>query len=467
MRQPADLGAAWTEFQGVELVDARLEQRLLSLVECLAKDPGASFPESLGSGAALEGAYRFFRNERVVFEDILEPHRQRALERVEKESLVLAVHDSSEFRFAGQKHRDGLGHLNRSGQGFLGHFSLLVSADGSRRPLGVAAIDAIAAEQTTEPRSRAERALDENRQSTRWLRQARCVSELVGDRAKVIHVEDREGDIYANLAGLLSDGERFVIRVAQDRSLDKGKRLFQRLRRLNASLQRTVDLPERGKRRSSTDAKRHPPRAKRTAVLHIAAAKLQLKRPRKTCKEGPDFIDAHFVRVFEPNPPRGDVPVEWMLVTTEPIETESQLNFIVDTYRARWVVEEYFKVLKAGCAYESRQLESLHGLLNALAIFAVLAWRLLLLKQLERTTNAQPLEEVTPAQIEVLKAKKYLAAKRDVTTGDVLSAIARLGGHLKNNGEPGWLVLWRGYRKLLLLEEGWSLVPRKPRSDQS
>jgi hypothetical protein len=128
----------------------------------------------------------------------------------------------------------------------------------------------------------------------------------------------------------------------------------------------------------------------------------------------------------------------------------------VDCYRARWVIEEYFKAIKTGCQYESRQLETAESLLNALAIFAPVAWRLLLLRHLARCDgNATATDALTAKQVQVLKAvaKKPLPAKP--TARDAMLAIAALGGHLKNNGDPGWLVLGRGLHDLLLLELGW------------
>jgi hypothetical protein len=128
----------------------------------------------------------------------------------------------------------------------------------------------------------------------------------------------------------------------------------------------------------------------------------------------------------------------------------------VDCYHARWVIEEYFKAIKTGCQYESRQLETAESLLNALAIFAPVAWRLLLLRHLARSDGkATATDALTAKQVQVHKAvaKKPLPAKP--TAREAMLAIAALGGHIKNNGDPGWLVLGRGLHDLLLLELGW------------
>lgn len=153
-----------------------------------------------------------------------------------------------------------------------------------------------------------------------------------------------------------------------------------------------------------------------------------------------------------------------MLITTEAIDTQDQVERIVDHYRARWTIEEFFKALKTGCAVEKRQLETYAALRNALAVFSVIAWRLLLLRTASRHTPSAPAEAVATArQLRLLRSLKRLDHPRvrgveppeHATAHDVLLAVAKLGSHLKQNGPPGWQVLGRGYDSLLLLEVGW------------
>jgi hypothetical protein len=159
--------------------------------------------------------------------------------------------------------------------------------------------------------------------------------------------------------------------------------------------------------------------------------------------------------------------VEWTLATTEPIATVADIERIVDVYSARWVIEEYFKAIKTGCAYEKRQLESMHTLLNGLAVFVPIAWRLLLLRTLARDASDEPATNVlTDTQLAVLRATVKPPPPNNATVREAMLAVARLGGHIKNNGEPGWAVLGRGFQKLLAREEGW-IAALHARSDQS
>ena len=133
-----------------------------------------------------------------------------------------------------------------------------------------------------------------------------------------------------------------------------------------------------------------------------------------------------------------------------------------------WAIEEFFKALKTGCAYEKRQLETFHALRNALALFAPLAWQLLLLRTEAQHRPRTPASVVLGEDhIAVLRAAGRRPLPPQPSTSDVLLAIAALGGHLRRNGEPGWLVLGRGLEKLEVLTAGWCLRKSSETSDQS
>jgi hypothetical protein len=129
---------------------------------------------------------------------------------------------------------------------------------------------------------------------------------------------------------------------------------------------------------------------------------------------------------------------------------------VVQAYRTRWIIEEFFKALKTGCAMEDRELESLHTLTNVLALCIPIAYQLLAVRHLARTNPAAPAADVfTPTQIEILQAKTKLGPNPTALQG--LEAVAYLGSHFDpfSKKMPGWRVLSRGMQRLLALEEGW------------
>lgn len=452
-RKRAGVPTISAELSEADLGDERLNRRLGLLAERLAERPGESFPKALDD-AELEAAYRFFGNDRVSPEAILAPHFRQTGRRAAEHDRVLVVHDTTQFDFPGASKREGLGRLIRpAAQGFFGHFSLALSAEGTRLPLGLLALEtvfrldkSIGHKNWTRDKSRGERA--------RWLNCVDDAQTLLSGRTKAIHLMDREGDSYALLAGLTERRCDFVIRAFQDRVLvgKDAARLREVARAAKPSLRREVQLSPRP-RIAGPKGERHPARRFRVAKLSIAALSIELPRTGDASRDAASTLAVNVVHVSEKKPPVGDAPVEWFLLTNLPIDTPEAIAFAVDCYRARWMIEEFFKALKTGCQYEKRQLESADSLLNALAIFAPVAWRLLLLRHLARSDGKS--NALTPTQLAVLRAVSKQPLPAHPTPKEALLAVARLGGHIKNNGDPGWIVLGRGLHDLLVMEMAW------------
>jgi hypothetical protein len=437
------------------------------LADRIAERPSESFPNALDD-AELEAAYRFFGNEQVTPDAILAPHDRQTARRAVEVARVVVAHDTTQFEFGGQTKREGLGRLIKpAAQGFFGHFSLAMSADGARRPLGLLALEtvfrlkkSIGKKNWTRDQSLGE--------SARWLRAVEAVERQLDGRVEAIHVMDREGDQYSLLAALDESKRAFVIRSFQDRRLsgEDEARLRVVASAAKVTLRREVPLSPRP-RLFGPKADRHPARRHRVARLTFAATSVELKRPHDGRETTSPSLRVNVIHVLEPKPPQGEPAVEWFLLTSLPIDTADAIAFAVDCYRARWTIEEFFKALKTGCQFEKRQLESAHSLLNALAIQAPVAWRLLLLRHLARSDKRAPASSaLTLQQLEVLRAVARKPLPRRPTAREAMLAVAGLGGHLKSNGDPGWLVLGRGMHDLLLLELGWRARDAQ-RSDQS
>lgn len=441
------------EVAEAELGDARLTRRLGQLIDTLSDRPGESFPKALND-AELEAAYRFFGNAKVTPEAILAPHFRQTARRASAHRDVLVVHDTTQFEFGGEVKREGLGRLIRPGQGFFGHFALATSADGQREPLGLLGLETMFRLDELSSKPRKERP---NRgESARWRASIENAAALLPKGVRAIHVMDREADSYAILSALDHAGCAYVIRSFQDRLLaDEETHLRAAAKATKRVVERDVPLS----RRPVIDGpkgQRHPARRERVAKLSFAAKSIEIARTSDAKTAPSPTLALNVIYVFERKPPPGEPAVEWFLLTNLPIKKPDEVAYAVDCYRGRWTIEEYFKALKTGCQYEKRQLESAHALLNALAILAPVVWRLLLLRHLGRHAPKRPAASaLTPSQLDVLRAVARRPLPNPPTVRDAMLAIAGLGGHLPNNGDPGWLVLGRGMHDLLLLELGW------------
>ena len=454
-RRPADLAA---EMSGAEFGDARLSRRLGKIVEAVQGAPDRSFP-SLFDDGQLEGAYRFFNNEAVTPEAVLRPHVAATVARMAAESIALVVHDTSTMSFDPDGARRGLGRVRSVGQAFFAHVSLALSGDGTRMPLGVVAL--FHHVRKGEQKKKKVKAKDNpDNERARWGRQVTAVASLGVDRSRVVHVMDREADDFALFAQLTGGGDRFVIRLAHNRLLAKNddgfEKLAQAVTQMHSLAEREVPLTRRPAGSRSPQQRRiHPVREGRLAKLAFGATTVVLRRPSPQPKTLPETLSVNVVRVWEIDAAKGETPVEWILLTTEPISTAEQILQVVDWYRARWVIEEFFKAIKTGCAYDTRQFETLEGLLNVLATFLPVAWRLLLMRTQARVAPEAKATTVLPkAMLAVLRVFTRIKLPAKPSARDALFAVAALGGHQKNNGDPGWITLARGYEKLRTLTEG-------------
>jgi hypothetical protein len=447
-RKKAPVPSAMAEFEGAELGDARRAARLLKFVEAMQDNPAAGFPRAARTIAEREANYRLLNNERVEMDALLAPHVRQTVARVKAQpGRPLLLVDTTEFVFAGEADREGLDRLGANRQGFDAFVALATTE--TRQPLGVVSIS------TVEGKGRVG--------AEEWAGAVDGAAERLSGLDPIC-VIDREGDAYALFAFLIATRRDFVIRVAHDRWVREHDGAAKELLRAIAArapilLEREVKLSRRTKIGKAPDARRrHPPREGRDATLTVRATTVTLPRPPKQRAPLPSSLEVHLVQVLEENPPAGEPPVEWLLFTTLPIADAAAVGRIVDAYRARWTIEEYFKALKSGCAYEQRQLESRHALLNALGILAPLAWRLLAMRSVG-DADCPASSFLDEDELHVLRKLSH-----DVKLGpspraaDALLAIALLGGHFKQNGRPGWKVIWAGFQKVLDTAKGYRLA---------
>ena len=466
MRLPAGAEARVVkELTKVALGDERRTRRACAVIAKLVRSPAASLPVMLGSDAELQGCYRLLNNRAVSMQELLAGHIEATAERAMKAGRVLVVHDTTECAFAHLSPKE-VGYLQTGKAGFKLHVSLVLDAHASRRPLGVVAAETLhrasrSKRQWATRASGSATARMEDRESQRWWRGVSAAGEALKRCERVIHVADREGDSYELMAKLEATKQRFVIRVRTDRRArldesDPWSPIRQIAAACEGTLERDVPLSRRQSKATKSMTGAHLPRTARRARLQFAATRITIARPRYLRDEPPELM-LNLVCVRELDPPPGEAAVEWLLYTTEPIDTEAQVASVVDDYRARWTIEEFNAALKTGCAYEDRELESRHALLAMLALSLPVACEVLALRSVARMRPSAPAMDVlNEQQLQVLRALGPHRLGAASTAREALLAVAAIGGHLRRNGEPGWKVLQRGMTLLLAYEVGWA-----------
>jgi hypothetical protein len=469
---------AWAidEMKTADLNDKRLNDRLREVLSQLAARPTASIPEACGGRAEMDAAYRLFDNEKATFEKILQPHVDATRQRIAAQPVVLLVQDTTEADLTRpQQQVKGAGPLDgASRRGALLHPLHAFTPDGT--PLGTLA--AIAWTREEEPinasLSRAQRAATpiEAKESHRWLttlQQAQAEAEHCPN-TKLISVADSEADIYEFVDQGMREPRRcdWIVRGCQDRALlsEEGEKAREKHLRDTLLAQpvlftKTIQVRGRQAKVSCETRGRRQPRQSRPAEVEVRAGSVTLRPPWRADRKLPPLtINAVLVR--EINPPPEEEPIEWLLLTSLPIDTIEAVRQIVQYYCVRWMIEVFFRVLKSGCRIEERRLEELDRWLTCLAVYLVAAWRTLYVCRLGRgcpDLNCEAIFE--PAE---WKSVWKVVRREDPPTEPpaletMVHLVAQLGGYVKRkrSDPPGPQTVWLGLQRMHDFALAWEL----------
>ena len=435
-----------------------LLRRVQFCVEALDRTPAASLPE-IFAPTDYVACSRMLNNPRMHEAPLFDALARETAVQVAAEPLVVVVHDTTSFSFPGEVLRRGLGRLKSKDQGFLAHVALAVRPDDTRWVFGLAHLEAyVRTEAPARALPREVRETRESHEGLRWGRGVTAASRALG-AVEQIHVMDREGDAYGPLAQMCRALQRFVVRQRQARRVTEPGVVPSPRRacptstmRVHASAVHTtlqVPLQPRATPKEPKRRKEHPGRAARMATVELRATAVHLARPSGADERLPVSLPVNVVEVLERDPPAGEEPVHWVLLTSEPIGTASEVERVVRLYGQRWIVEEFFKALKTGCSFEARQVESYEALLVLLALLIPSATRLLNYRSVAHAAPQRPAEQIADADtLALLRASPRARLPEHATAQQLLLAIAALGGHRPSNGPPGWLLLYRGLRAL-------------------
>jgi hypothetical protein len=464
------------ELQTVDLGDERLDARFEILLSALGSRPNLSIPAACGGNPELKAAYRFFDNDKVTFDEVLRPHADQTLRRVAQQRVVLLVQDSSEADLTRpQRQVAGAGTLDGSRRGFLLHEMQAFTPGGV--PLGTVWAevlnrtgDAPQAPEAQKERDRKHAPIEE-KESLRWLsglRAARDVAQRLPD-VSCVCVGDSEADVYELFCEPRGEHPlHWLVRACQDRALQENpdeaplspSGLHLRGQVLTAPVLYQVELLVRG-REAKTGVEtrgRRQSRQARRATVEVRAAGVTLRPPWRHDRQLP-AVTVNVVLVSEVNPPAGEPAVEWLLVTTLPIDTPEQVRAVVQYYCVRWGIEVLFRTLKSGCRIEERRLEDVERVLPCLGLYLIVAWRTLFVCRMGQECPEMDCEAVFEASewkavwVAVHRQQPPVRAPR---LGEMVRLIARLGGYVeRKNSQPGPQTVWIGLQRLYDLAWAW------------
>jgi len=457
---------AWIdeELATLKLGDLRLDKRAHRILDRFASKPSLSIPAACdGQEAEREATYRFFANEKVDEYEFHRAHCDSTTQRMTAYPVVLLVQDTTEFDYTRPNEVVvGAGPLTYKSQiGFHTHAQVAFTPE--RLCLGT--IDAYTwgrdPEKFATRKQKHAKVPIQDKESYRWVlayERACEVAEQVPN-TQVISVGDAENDIYECFSASVSTEPPrradWIIRACQlDRCLAANEEHPQLLPALQARRPLGTFVMEITKKEG---------RSARTATMEVRSTSVTLHRPQRPGGQPrlPE-VKINVVGVHETTPPAGEKPVEWVLLTSLPVDTFEQACLIADYYACRWQIEIFFKVLKSGCQVEKLQLMTADRIKPCLAMYMIVAWRVMYATMLGRECPDLSCEVIfSEAEWKSVWTvqKQQPLPKAAPSLGVFMKLVGQLGGHTgkRCDGALGAKRMWIGLQRTTDFGYAWRL----------
>lgn len=416
----------------------------------------------LANTAAERMSYeRWIRNKAVTLGNLIETETKRISVQVSGRH-VLALQDTTEFDY--QAHAGRVKNLGTLGEkrniGFLLHPLLVMDAQ-TGSCLGAGAIKIWTRSKEGKAHHHPRELLIEEKESYRWITTAEKGKKSLEKAKQVTLIGDRENDIYEYWDRIPDERTYVLTRGCHDRRLTNGKKIREYLNEMKASCCYQIEITREIRKK----------REKRLAELEIRYAEVEIRKP-EHCKDrtAAKKIRLRVVWVKEEHPPEGEEGIDWLLLTTHPVEDVEKAKQIIEWYQRRWDIEQIFRLMKRqGMNIESSQVESgtnlmklgVMGLCAAIKIFE-------LVKAREGQTQQKTLEVFNEEEQALLKellptlegkTQKQKNPYPAENLGWAAWIIARLGSWhgTKSEGLPGPIVMGRGLQRFYEIYIGWKL----------
>jgi Transposase DDE domain len=410
-----------------------------------------------GSRAQEVRFNRFLGNPKVTTAQVIESWSDGTVAAVE-DRHILAIQDTSEINFATTvERRRGLGEIGKgNGRGVLLHPMLAVDAENGSC-LGLLSGQVW----TRKGRRTVSHDLRDlpDRESQRWIATALAAKPLLAKAAMVSVLGDRESDIFALYARVAEQRFHVIARSMHDRKLADGTGLYAASEGMAAVERRAIVLPARAQR------------AETVVPLELRFGAVNLARPQtRFLRHLPKSLPLTLIDVRESEPQTGTEPLHWRLLTTHPVANPEQAWRIVEWYKRRWLIEQFFRILKTqGIKLEDSQIATADRLLKLVAIAAKAAVITLQLLQARDGHGRQPVRLAFDADeiatLAALNQKLEAQSKRlkNPHPPDRLAwaawIIGRLGGWdgYPSSKPPGPITMKHGLEYFFAVAVGWSL----------
>lgn len=451
---------AYEEFINLGINCGRTIKRFIRTMTTLSHKINESIAAASDNKAEAKAIYRLIDNDKVTEQVVLDAHRKATIRRMKEsgERIILSVQDTTMLNYTSHKKTEGLGDFGAGpdDKGLIVHSSLAVTTRG----IALGLLD-----QKIWTRDPAERGKCqekkrqkpiEDKESFKWLESMDKSQFGIPKGIRLVHVGDREADIYEFFDHAIASHQDFLVRVVQNRTTTEACKLFEKVRNVPSAGEINVEIPR--------DTRRNIP--KRTATLEIKYCRVNILAPVNTPKAFRKNANVALVilLVQEIDPPQGLEPIEWYLATSMDIANVDEAIERVNWYVHRWKIERFHYILKNGCEIEELQNKKAERIQKLILMYSIISVRILSMTYEARQNPEAPCTEFLEEQEwKVL----YCIANRTSTIPPItptikeaVSYLAKLGGFLgrKGDGDPGVKVIWKGLTELNIVLKHYSYL---------
>lgn len=437
-------------FGNIDFGSKRIDNRFILSMCMLAQNPDQSILMATGSRSNAKAIYRMLANDKFDTEVIIRSHLEGCESVFKEQNILLAIQDTMSVNYNSHHKTEGLGYAADQVRGINVHSCLLTTHDGI--PISLAAQYA-----WTRPQSKDDSMTNvekqarpiEEKESFRWLETLETAKDNVNEAVKLIHIADREADIYELFALAVDLDELFVFRVVHNRIDTEGVHIMSDIRKSKVAGTVSVTIPPNRQNKTK----------ERDVTLSVQFMDYNLKKPavRKSDEVLVESVTLTLVRLYEENPEPGTEPIEWFLVTNIYIDSPEMALFVSQLYKARWKIERFHYTLKSGCKIENIQQRSVDGIVKLILMYSYIAIYYMQVTFLARTSPDTPcdilLSELEYSTLFRVANETNSDPVEPPTMQEVIKYLAKLGGFVgaPSDGPPGLKVIWTGLSRLFLL----------------
>lgn len=447
------------------------------MANCFSHSPENPINQACQNWATTKAAYRFFQNDNVSYQNIIESHVQATKDRINEFSTILAIQDTTYFNYSAHKKTKGLCPLSKKEgknkkeivtSGLVMHSTLAVSTEGL--PLGILNQKTYSRESLSKEKKELKKRSHntslpiEEKDSFRWLECLQKTHDILGSHpVKVVTVCDRESDIYDFFRLAESLKSPVLVRASHNRTVNKkssyseltGEKLWDLMKKKKSLGKLKLKLPQQDDQPA------------RVAHCDIKISEFILNVPKghiKKHKENLSSLNLYAVYVFENNPPEEVDSINWMLLYNLPIKNFKEALEKIKWYCIRWRIEVFHKILKSGLKVEDCRLSTADRLIRYLTLMSIVAWRIFWITLIARVApDDSCLLFLNNIEWKILFSKhnqNKKIPKKPPSVKEAVKWIAQLGGFLarKGDGDPGITHVWRGLKKFSNFIEGVELL---------